>query len=95
MPDTSFTAHPVARSWVYGLILANRLRGKVVGRLFFLIKRNALFLLFGDTMWGTSLVVQWLGFSASTAGNVVPSLVRELRSHITCGVGKKNYNEDT
>ena len=46
-------------------------------------------------MWGTSLVVQWLGFSASTAGNVVPSLVRELRSHITCGVGKKNYNEDT
>ena len=92
MPDTSFTAHPGARSWVYGLILANRLRGKVI---FPLIKRNALFLLFGDTMWGTSLVVQWLGFSASTAGNVVPSLVRELRSHITWGAGKKHYNEDT
>ena len=95
MPDTSFTAYPGARSWVSGLILANRLRGKDVGRLLFLINRNALFLLFEDTMRGTSLVVQWLGLSASTAGNVVPSLVRELRSHITCGAGEKNNNEDT
>ena len=89
MPDTSFTAYPGARSWVSGLILANRLRGKDVGRLLFLINRNALFLLFEDTMRGTSLVVQWLGLSASTAGNVVPSLVRELRSQITCGAGEK------
>ena len=63
-----------------------------MGRLFFLINRNALLfrlLLSEDTMQGTSLVAQWLGFSASTAGNMVPSLVRELRSHITCGAGKK------
>ena len=30
---------------------------------------------------GNSLAVQWLGLCTSTAGGMVPSLVRELRSH--------------
>ena len=37
---------------------------------------------------GSSLVVQWLGFSAFTAVAQVQSLVGELRSHKLCGVGK-------
>ena len=33
---------------------------------------------------GTSLAVQWLRLHASAAGDTVPSLVRELRSHVPC-----------
>ena len=38
---------------------------------------------------GTSLVVQWLGLSASTARSWVQSLVRELKSHKLRGAAKK------
>ena len=38
---------------------------------------------------GNSLVVQWLGLCASTAGDTGQSLVRELRSHMLCSTAKK------
>ena len=38
---------------------------------------------------GTSLAGQGLGLQASTAGGEVLPLVRELRSHISCGMAKK------
>ena len=38
---------------------------------------------------GNSLLVQWLGLRASTAGAQVPSLVGELRSHKLCGPAKR------
>jgi len=37
----------------------------------------------------TSLAIQWLRLHASNAGPRVPSLVRELRSHMLCRVAKK------
>ena len=36
-------------------------------------------------MWGTSLAVQWLRFSAMMQGMGVQSLVGKLRSHVPCG----------
>ena len=42
--------------------------------------------------FGNSLVVQWLGLLASTSGAVSSILVRELRSHMLCGVTKKKRN---
>ena len=42
----------------------------------------------------TSLVAQWLRLSASTAGGEwVQSLVRELRSHIWCGMAPLKEKE--
>ena len=38
---------------------------------------------------GTALVVQWIRLHASTAGMRVQFLVRELRSHMLCGVAKQ------
>ena len=37
----------------------------------------------------TSQAVQWLGLHASTSGMQFPSLVRELRSHMPCGMTEK------
>ena len=46
-----------------------------------------------NTVHGTSLVVQWLRLCTSNAGGVVPSLLRELRSHRPCGRGQKKKKE--
>ena len=43
---------------------------------------------------GNSLVVQWLGLSAFTAGAQVQSLVRQLKSHKPCSVAKKKKKKD-
>ena len=40
---------------------------------------------------GTSLVVQWLRLQATTAGGAGSSLVRELRSCMSCGTAKIIY----
>ena len=46
-------------------------------------------------MGGNSLVVQWLGLSALTAGAQVQSLLGELRSCKPHSAGKKkNYSHD-
>ena len=45
-------------------------------------------------MGGNSLVVQWLGLSALTAGAQVQYLLRELRSCKPHSTGKKNYSHD-
>ena len=39
-------------------------------------------------LFGTSLGVQWLGLSTSSAGTWLQSLVGELRSHVLCGMVK-------
>lgn len=44
MPDPSFTTLLVSRTWACGLILVNRLIGKSVERLCYLINRSALLL---------------------------------------------------
>ena len=38
---------------------------------------------------GNYLVVQWLGLHASTVGLQVQSLVKVLRSHMPCGIARK------
>ena len=45
-----------------------------------------------NSITGNSLVVQWLGLHAFTAGARVQSLVRELKSCVPCGVAKNNNN---
>ena len=40
------------------------------------------------------MIVPWLRLQASTAGGKVGSLVRELRSHMTPGSGKKKKAEE-
>ena len=47
------------------------------------------FVIILKTMWGSSLVVYWLGFSAFTAAAWVQSLAWELRSHINHATAKK------
>ena len=47
------------------------------------------FLKFIIKNFGTSLAVQWLRLCASTAGGMVRSLVRELRSRMPCGMATK------
>ena len=42
------------------------------------------------TIYGTSLVVHWLGLYLLLQGMQVQSLVRELRSHMPCDQKKKN-----
>ena len=64
--------------------------------------RCTIFIYHRQYMWGsgfftslsiliteTSLVVWWLRLCISTQGAWVPSLVRELRSHMSCGTQKK------
>ena len=41
------------------------------------------------TIYGTSLVVHWLGLYLLLQGMQVQSLVRELRSHMLCDKKKK------
>ena len=43
--------------------------------------------------FGNSLVVQWLGLSAFTAGTRVQALVWELRYRKLCGTAKRKKEE--